>query len=218
MIPAAIYDNSREALNAVLKADRHYIIIKHKFPKNYIVKEHFHPNTDEWLIVDSGRFEINCDFEKKEFDVDSPHVVHFPKGHIHGLRCITNLMYIVIREIDDEIIYLKDIIKKTSSVKPKQDTCGLIWELYDSPNLSIAYVRVLDVAQKHKHSFEEIYRIEKGKGRLIMDGQCIDIKKGDVILIPKNRWHYLKKTSNESFEVLVVTHPRFSPDEVVLEV
>ncbi|MCH7759457.1 cupin domain-containing protein [Patescibacteria group bacterium] len=94
----------------------------------------------------------------------------------------------------------------------------MLRELYNSKNISIAHVEVTGTADKHLHrQMEEIYYIEKGQGQLIIGDQILEVKPGDIIPIPKNTWHYLKKTNDQIFEVLVITHPRYNADDLILE-
>lgn len=85
---------------------------------------------------------------------------------------------------------------KTSlqDVEPIQDPCGLLREIYNSENLSIAHVIVTADAKKHMHKkLEEVYYVTKGEGQIVIGNDVLDIKEGDTIPIPKNTWHFLKK-------------------------
>jgi mannose-6-phosphate isomerase-like protein (cupin superfamily) len=111
-----------------------------------------------------------------------------------------------------------EMIKKINKldIKPEKDPCGLLRELYKSKNLSIAYVVVLGEAEKHMHRrMEEVYYVEKGEGKLVIGDKILDIKAGDVIPIPKNTWHHLKKLEGKPLEVLVITCPKFDPDDLI---
>ncbi len=111
---------------------------------------------------------------------------------------------------------IKKINKK--DVEPKEDPCGLLRELYHSENLSISHDIVLGTAEKHMHKkMEEVYYVEKGDGQLIIGDEVLDIKEGDIISIPKNTWHFLKKLKDKPLEVLVITYPRYDPDDLILE-
>ncbi|MCK4729871.1 MAG: cupin domain-containing protein [Candidatus Aenigmarchaeota archaeon] len=112
------------------------------------------------------------------------------------------------------------MIKKISKseVKPIESSCGLLRELYKSKDLSISHNIVSEKPRKHLHKkMEEIYYIEKGRGKAEIDGELIDVKKGDIVLIPKNTWHCLKKIGREPLEVLVINSPKYNPIDVILE-
>ena len=103
-------------------------------------------------------------------------------------------------------------------IKPKEDPCGLLRELYNSENLSIAHDTVLGEVRKHMHrKMEEVYYVEKGEGELVIDDKVLSIREGDIIPIPKGSWHYLKKLEGKPLEVLVITHPRYDPNDLILE-
>lgn len=112
------------------------------------------------------------------------------------------------------------MVKKINKneVKPKEDPCGALRELYNSRDLSIAYDVVTGTAGKHMHrKMEEVYYVEKGEGQLVIGEEILDIKEGDVIPIPKNTWHFLRKLEGKPLEVLVITHPKYDPNDLILE-
>lgn len=108
-----------------------------------------------------------------------------------------------------KIVNLKD-------VKKFPDTCGFIRELYSSKNLSLAFVELNGKATRHKHNFlEEVYFIVEGNGYItIGDKKCV-VAKGDTISIPKKTWHFLE--TKGFLKVLVVTYPKFSQKDVIVE-
>lgn len=110
------------------------------------------------------------------------------------------------------------MIKNRLSVEAIDDTCGKIQELYHSENLSIAYVTVTGKAKSHLHrKMEEVYYIQKGRGKLYIGQECLYVITGDIIPIPKNQYHHLEKLSKEPLEVMVVTHPKYDLSDVIEE-
>lgn len=110
------------------------------------------------------------------------------------------------------------MVKKVSkyNVEPIPDPCGALRELYKTTNLSIAHDTVERDATKHMHRvMEEVYYVEKGEGQLVVGDEVLDITEGDIIGIPLNTWHYLKKIEGKPFEVLVITHPCYDPDDFI---
>ena len=98
------------------------------------------------------------------------------------------------------------------------DLCGGIQDLYNSDNLSIAYVTNNGKAKSHMHKkLEEVYYITKGLGKITIGNDTFDIKPGDIIPIPKNTFHHLEKTSEVPVELLVVTYPKFDLNDVIEE-
>jgi quercetin dioxygenase-like cupin family protein len=213
------YPNLKTALGQVMKEDRDYILVKHNFPAGEVVGEHFHPSVDEWAFFDSGSFEATIDFEKEIITAGKgASAIYFPKAHIHGLKCITNMSYLVLREGNDQIIYLDELINKMNPTNFINDPCGMLWELYKDENMSLAYVRVTGPAKKHKHKImQEKYRTEKGSGELQIGNDTICLPKGSSIEIPKNEWHYLRKATENPFEILVLTHPGYIPEDFIAE-
>lgn len=105
-----------------------------------------------------------------------------------------------------------------NNVEPFEDPCGLMRELYHSDNISVAHVQVSGQAERHKHrKTEEIYYVEKGEGELVVDDEILTLKEGDLFPVPKNSWHYLKKVEGKPFEILVISHPRFDPQDFITE-
>jgi oxalate decarboxylase/phosphoglucose isomerase-like protein (cupin superfamily) len=51
----------------------------------------------------------------------------------------------------------------------------------------------------HKHlNNDELIFIHKGEGTLTLDEQLVEVKTGDVIFVPRDRWHGLDNTGNEN--------------------
>jgi len=218
MLYTSKYRFLREAINQIQKRDKEYVSVRHDLHARKFIPPHFHPSVGEWAVFDSfGRANVVVDFEKKLVnDPVGVLAVHFPKGHIHGLRSLSNISYLVVREGVDDTVYLNDVLKRKSSVEPIEDPCGLIWELYNKKNLGIAYVEVTGTAWEHKHrKLEERYYVKRGRGRLVINNKVLTIEKGDVVAIPQRSWHYLKKMKGNPLEVLVVTHPAYDPDDFI---
>ena len=109
-------------------------------------------------------------------------------------------------------------IKNREDVEFVDDTCGTIQELYHSDNLSVAYVVVTGKAKSHMHKvMEEIYYVEKGRGKLYVGEECYQLRPGDIIPVPKNIYHHLEKTFDEDLEVMVITHPKYDISDVIEE-
>ncbi len=115
----------------------------------------------------------------------------------------------------------KDIahyLKNRHDVKPIEDTCGLIQELYHSDNMSVAYVTIKNAALSHKHlKMEEVYYIQSGNGILYLGQDKAKVLPGDVITIPKGVYHHLENVAFKPLELLVITHPRYDLSDVILE-
>jgi hypothetical protein len=54
-----------------------------------------------------------------------------------------------------------DIVNR-EKIKPVEDACGKLQELYNSDNLSLSYAVIIDSSKPHKHKkMEEVYLREK---------------------------------------------------------
>jgi len=56
----------------------------------------------------------------------------------------------------------------------------------------------------HFHNADEVYLVLKGKGLMRIERERIQIKKGDLITIPKNAWHRSINTGKEKLVFLTI--------------
>ena len=107
-----------------------------------------------------------------------------------------------------------DIINR-KNIKPIEDACGKLHELYNSDNLSLSYSIITDSSKPHKHiKMEEVYFIVKGKAKLKVGDEVFTIKAGDVFSIPKDKYHNIQDVE-ETIELVVVTNPKFDPNDLI---
>jgi quercetin dioxygenase-like cupin family protein len=107
MIKSLEYKTREEALEKITKEDRDYIFLKHSFKQGEIVKPHYHPKANEWIIFDSGMCEVSLNSEIKEFKSKGQALaIYFPRRKIHSLICMTDISYWVLRSKKDKIIYV----------------------------------------------------------------------------------------------------------------
>jgi mannose-6-phosphate isomerase-like protein (cupin superfamily) len=210
------YENFEEAFGDIMDKDADYAMVKHELAKGESVREHLHPDAEEWIVFREGEFKMIIDFDKEVVrPADNVRSVYLPKSCIHGMKCLTDITYFVLKSGSDRIIYLDDIMERKKSLEPIQDSCGTLWPLYKDNNISLAYVDVTGTAKEHGHRImEEKYRIEMGDGLLILDDKEVDLRKGDVISIPKDNWHYLKNTGTP-LEVLVLNCPPYDTSDFI---
>jgi mannose-6-phosphate isomerase-like protein (cupin superfamily) len=84
--------------------------------------------------------------------------------------------------------------------------CGKLKELYNSENLNLAYTIIEEGFKKHKHNkTEEVYFVVKGKGKIRIGDEVSEVKEGDVIPIPKNKYHCITEVS-EKIELIAVSN------------
>lgn len=215
------YKDLRAALASLMKKDKEYTIVNHTLPKNLVIKDHFHPEVDEWLIIDKGEFVLSIDFDSSRYGICRTTAFHFHKSTIHSLESLSRISYTVLRDGKDESIFLSDILKKRDAVPSVKDTCGQIRQLYDHKNMTIAYSTIDAGARSQRHyhkKHDEVYKIHKGEG-IIHLGEEYYIQsmfKGDVINIPRNTLHYIENKGESKLEILVITRPRYDKRDVIL--
>lgn len=100
-------------------------------------------------------------------------------------------------------------------ISPKEDACGLIRELYSSDHLTLSHVEITGDAKSHLHKYlEEVYYVTKGEGEILIGDKLIKVQEGDLIPIPKNTYHQLRKTNAKPFEIIFITYPAFTMKDV----
>jgi len=205
-----------EALRHLTSVDKDYVLVRHELPAGERVPEHLHPYADEWVIVDHTTLKFYLDFEEIRVAANETVAMHVPKSRLHALLTLEPSRYTVLRDMDDSTLFLDDILAKKNRAIPKADPCGILRELYMNPEISISYIDVIGDAKPHVHRImQEFYRVEVGCGQIVIGENTFSIGKGDVIPIPKNTVHYLKKLGSEKFEVSVVTYPRYDPADFI---
>ena len=61
---------------------------------------------------------------------------------------------------------------------------------------------------KHENHIENVY-VTKGKGDFLLGDSIYKIKKGDLIVVPKNTWHGVKVNSKKTMKVISIQSPEF---------
>lgn len=98
------------------------------------------------------------------------------------------------------------------------DTVGLKTvsdNIYNSPlfgdSLASSFVIVIKKEVKlHKHlSHSEHVVVLEGEGSMILGGKQIQVKKGDVLFIPKNTQHAVRSIGKSPLKVLSIQAPYF---------
>lgn len=88
-----------------------------------------------------------------------------------------------------------------------------------SDSLSSSFVIFIKKEVKsHKHvtHTEHVYILD-GNGEMTLGKKKFQVKKGDMIFIPKNTFHSLKVSSSTAVKVLSVQSPKFDGTDRVLE-
>lgn len=83
----------------------------------------------------------------------------------------------------------------------------------DSLSTSFCIVIKKEVkAHKHQYHSEHVVVLE-GEGIMKLDGESLPIKKGDLIFIPKNSIHSVKRVSKVPLKVLSIQSPAFNGND-----
>ncbi len=91
--------------------------------------------------------------------------------------------------------------------------------LYSDSLSSSFVIFIKKEVKKHKHQFhtEHVYILE-GEGEMLLGEKQLNIKRGDILFIPKNTIHSLKVTSKEPVKVLSIQSPYFDgKDRILIE-
>lgn len=82
--------------------------------------------------------------------------------------------------------------------------------LYSDSLASSFVIFVKNEVKEHKHAAHaEHIMVLEGEAEMKVDGKSFKIKKGDVIFVPKNTWHYVKVTSKTPLKVISIQAPDF---------
>lgn len=104
------YESLKEALDDTLRKDQEYFLVKHYLKKDGLIKRHYHPRANEWLIIDNGKFEIRADEVNHSFSVKNKfHAFKFLVAQKHAFRALSDLDYYVLRDAEDETVYSNSI-------------------------------------------------------------------------------------------------------------
>jgi len=69
-------------------------------------------------------------------------------------------------------------------------------------SMSIGGLEVGQSTRNHRHSYETIIYVTKGKGHSVVEGQRVDWEAGDAVLVPRWAWHQHFNDSNEYCEYI----------------
>ena len=97
--------------------------------------------------------------------------------------------------------------REVTSVQPWAETCGQIRPLLEEKDGAAAEVHHLEItdAKLHYHKrTDEIYYVLEGNGKMVLDGQEIDLQKDVVVYVPRG----VKHRAWGKLKVLVVCIPR----------
>ncbi|NQT22795.1 MAG: hypothetical protein HQ579_05065 [Candidatus Omnitrophica bacterium] len=104
------YSNLKEAIESTTKEDGGYMFVRHSLEAGEEAKLHYHPEANEFLVVDNGVFGVALARKHQTFRPDGRVIViHFPKKQKHSLRALAPTSYFVFRDKEDETIYCQEV-------------------------------------------------------------------------------------------------------------
>ncbi len=110
-------DSLPHLLRETIPVDVSSRLLWHNLMPGKKVDLHFHPDATEWLIFEQGRFEILTASSSNHIKgtAGTWHIVRFGPGVAHGLISHEESAYFVVRDRDDETVYLdRDRPRRTS--------------------------------------------------------------------------------------------------------
>lgn len=95
------FENIETVFNKLIEKNKKHVIIRHELKPGKEIKEHFHEDVNEFVIVKNGSFRISCDDEVKKFNLNNKiNVIYLPKGSKHSLKNFGDkLSYFVVRGV-----------------------------------------------------------------------------------------------------------------------
>ncbi len=103
------------------------------------------------------------------------------------------------------------------TLKPEEQYENVfVKNLHQSADASSFLIWVKDEvpAHYHEHHIEHVYIIE-GTGIMLLRDELLEIKAGDVIILPQGTVHAVKRTGEKPLKVLSVQSPQFKGEDRV---
>jgi quercetin dioxygenase-like cupin family protein len=102
-------------------------------------------------------------------------------------------------------------IKSIYDLEPTEAYDNIYVQNIDTDSLSTTFaiwVKLKVKMHKHVNHVENVYIIE-GNGEFTVSDSTYKVKKGDLIVIPKNTWHGVTISSKNPMKVISVQSPEF---------
>ena len=85
--------------------------------------------------------------------------------------------------------FMKSAQNLISSQSQSAGVKGWVYDGADGSQMAYWVCEMDGVSNEHVHEYDEYFIVVQGKYSLIIDGQRIDVRKGDEYFIPKNTPH-----------------------------
>lgn len=102
-------------------------------------------------------------------------------------------------------------VKSVDELQPTVPFDNIHAQKIDSDSLSTTFaiwVKLKVKLHKHEQHVENIYIID-GHGEFTVSDSTYKVKKGDLIVVPKNTWHGVKVSSETPMKVISIQSPEF---------
>ncbi|MDG2226148.1 MAG: cupin domain-containing protein [Flavobacteriales bacterium] len=102
-------------------------------------------------------------------------------------------------------------IKSTYNLEPAEEYDNLYIQKIDTDSLSTTFaiwIKLQVKMHKHLNHVENVYILE-GTGEFTVSDSTYEVKKGDLIVIPKNTWHGVTISSKKPMKAISIQSPEF---------
>ena len=102
-------------------------------------------------------------------------------------------------------------IKSTYNLEPAEKYDNLYIQKIDTDSLSTTFaiwIKLQVKMHKHLNHVENLYILE-GTGEFTVSDSTYEVKKGDLIVIPKNTWHGVTISSKKPMKAISIQSPEF---------
>ena len=102
-------------------------------------------------------------------------------------------------------------IKSTYNLEPAEKYDNLYIQKIDTDSLSTTFaiwIKLQVKMHKHLNHVENVYILE-GTGEFTVSDSTYEVKKGDLIIIPKNTWHGVTISSKKPMKAISIQSPEF---------
>ncbi len=102
-------------------------------------------------------------------------------------------------------------IKSTYNLEPEEEYDNIYVQNLDTDSLSTTFaiwIKLQVKIHKHVNHIENVYILE-GTGEFTVSDSTYKVKKGDLIVIPKNTWHGVNVSSKNPMKVISIQSPEF---------
>ena len=102
-------------------------------------------------------------------------------------------------------------IKSTYNLEPAEEYDNLYIQKIDTDSLSTTFaiwIKLQVKMHKHLNHVENVYILE-GTGEFTVSDSTYEVKKGDLIVIPKNTLHVVTISSKKPMKAISIQSPEF---------